>query len=416
MKKAFAVLVLSLLLLFSFQTRGFAALTLVHEFNGNDGSSPNGDLVFLNGMVYGMTVKGGPGDLGVIFGMKANGAGYQILHEFAGGVDDGASPFFSLATDGAALYGATRGGGDSDAGVLFRINPDGTGFQLLHEFAGGDGAVPYGTFLISGSTLYGMTRGGGASGVGVIFKIGTNGSGYALLHEFAGGADDGAAPYGTLVTDGPALYGTADGGGDSNLGVVFKINPDGTGFQLLHEFTGADGSEANGALVIEGSTLYGTTFGGGSGNSGVVFKVNKDGTGYQVLHTFTGGPGDGAVPYAPLTGGFAALYGTTIGGGSSDGGIVFEINRDGTGYQVLHEFAGGANDGEAPFEALTYRGSNLYGTTESGGNSDAGVVFVLSLPVPKVVPALSDWGVVILVTLLMIAGLVVRGRRTEKTV
>ena len=52
-----------------------------------------------------------------------------------------------------------------------------------------------------------MTYSGGSDHEGTIFKIGTDGSGFALLHSFAGGASDGEDPYGSLIQDGSTLYG-----------------------------------------------------------------------------------------------------------------------------------------------------------------------------------------------------------------
>jgi uncharacterized repeat protein (TIGR03803 family) len=37
---------------------------------------------------------------------------------------------------------------------------------------------------------------------------------------------------------------------------------------------------------LSGNTFYGTTIVGGSGHGGTVFKVNADGTGFKVLHNF----------------------------------------------------------------------------------------------------------------------------------
>jgi len=67
----------------------------------------------------------------------------------------------------------TPGGGDSDYGVIFSIGTDGSAFTLLHEFAGGpdDGLLPRGSLTLSGSTLYGMTWRGGDSNNGVIFSM-----------------------------------------------------------------------------------------------------------------------------------------------------------------------------------------------------------------------------------------------------
>jgi uncharacterized repeat protein (TIGR03803 family) len=170
-----------------------------------------------------------------------------------------------LVVSGNAIYGMTAGGGVADDGVIFRMNTDGTGFALLHTFVAstGDGWAPHGSLVLSGSTLYGMTSQGGG-GAGSIFQINTDGTGYSRLHAFAGGTADGSKPLGDLLIAGNTLYGPTSLGGTFNLGTIFEINTDGSGYGLLHSFAGAP-NDGNGPsnLIISGSTLYGMTGAGG---------------------------------------------------------------------------------------------------------------------------------------------------------
>ncbi len=80
------------------------------------------------------------------------------------------------------------------------------------------------------------------------------------------------------------------------------------------------GDSASGG-VIEGSDLklYGTTVeGGANGNYGVVYSLQRDGSGYSVLHHFLGAPSDGAQSVAALAEGSGGiLYGTTSTGCSN---------------------------------------------------------------------------------------------------
>jgi 6-phosphogluconolactonase len=95
----------------------------------------------------------------------------------------------------------------------------------------------------------------------------------------------------------------------------------------------------------------------------------------SVLYSFTGG-NDGTYPYADLVDVDGTLYGTTYEGGTSGYyGTVFEINPSTGEETVLYSFAGG-NDGANPYAGLVM-GSNgiLYGTTLYGGTSGAGTVF-----------------------------------------
>jgi len=258
-------------------------------------------------------------------------AQFKILHSFAGGAGDGAYPYGgSLIQSGPTLYGMTTYGGSSNLGTIFKIGLDGTGFSLLHSFASGgsDGYLPEGSLIQDGSTLYGMTAYDGSSDGGTVFKVGIDGTGYSLLHTFTGGASEGRVPYGSLIQSGSTLYGMTAGGGSGDIGTIFKIGTDGTGFSLLHSFTGGDGGSPNGSLIQSGSTLYGMTrIRGSFYDSGTVFQIRTDGTGFNLLHTFTGfSNGDGAAPYGSLLKIGPTLYGMTSSGGSGIGvGIIFSL-------------------------------------------------------------------------------------------
>src|SRR6185503_18357923 len=172
------------------------------------------------------------------------------------------------------------------------------------------------------------------------------------------------------------LYGTTPSGGSSNVGTVFKVNTDGSGYAVLKNFAGGgDGANPYAGLTLSGSTLFGTTFGGGSFGFGygTVFQINTDGSGYTVLNSFEGASDDGASPQGDLTLSGSTLHGTTTYGGSSDNGTVFQVNTDGSGYAVLKNFTSG--DGAVPRAGVALSGSTLYGTTQTGGSSGFGTVF-----------------------------------------
>ncbi len=255
-------------------------------------------------------------------------------------------------------------------------------YGLLHNFAGWpkDGINPEGSLTLDGSTLYGMTYRGGSSNWGTIFRINTHGSGYTILHSFSSVANDGGFPRGSLTLDDTKLYGMTSAGGSSGSGVVFQINIDGNGYTILHSFGsgGNDGSFPSGSLTLDGTNLYGMTSAGGSSGGGVAFQINIDGSGYTNLHSFGSGGNDGSLPSGSLTLDGTNLYGMTQLGGSSGGGVAFQINIDGSGYTILHSFAGWPNDGSLPSGSLTLDGANLYGTTVLGGTDDDGTVFKLA--------------------------------------
>lgn len=202
--------------------------------------------------------------------------------------------------------------------------------------------------------LYGVTACGGTNNYGQgggVFRLKKDGSDYAVLHTFNSGAGDqsfqnvqrsgqlagdGFSALGTLVQGGDGtLYGTTEFGGAQKGGVVYKLNPDGTGYRILHSFGSRGPDEGtrpkSGVVIGRDGALYGTTFAGGkfgkesgSVGHGTIFRLNSDGTGYVVLHHFDGT--NGSWPIAGLTlGSDGSFYGTTAYGGRLKQGAVFKL-------------------------------------------------------------------------------------------
>jgi uncharacterized repeat protein (TIGR03803 family) len=66
-------------------------------------------------------------------------------------------------------------------------------------------------------------------------------------------------------------------GGSTGYGTLFKVNTDGTGFEVLYNFNGTSDDEGPmGGLTMSGNTLYGTT--DISEYSASVFSLTADGS------------------------------------------------------------------------------------------------------------------------------------------
>ncbi len=130
-------------------------------------------------------------------------------------------------SDGA-LYGTTYYGGSNNVGTVFKLNKDASSYRvLLHFGAAGDGLNPYaGVVEGSDGALYGTTQYGGSDTVGTLFQLIKDGSGYRILHSFSNSGGDGQRPQGGLTkSSAGAFYGTTSGGGDFDLGTVFRLLP-----------------------------------------------------------------------------------------------------------------------------------------------------------------------------------------------
>ncbi|MBI3501251.1 MAG: T9SS type A sorting domain-containing protein [Bacteroidetes bacterium] len=349
-----------------------AQYTKLLDFAGaTNGQSPYGALYSDGTFLYGMTSAGGTTGDGVIFKIQPDGTGYSKLLDFNATTEN--TPYGSLISDGTFLYGMIAFGGTFGYGVIFKIKPDGTGYAILHNFgSGSDGSSPHGSLIYDGTYLYGMTNAGGGNNYGTVFKIKPNGIGYADLLDF--NATNGQAPFGSLVSDGTFLYGMTAKGGANNLGVLFKIMPNGTGYADLIDFNGAFyGSYPTGDLMYDGTYLYGMAQNGGANGYGTIFKIMPNGTGYTKLLDFSN-IANGSNPNGSLiTDGFY-LYGMTYQGGTYGAGVLFKVYFNGSGYTKLMDFDGASN-GNNPYGSVIFGGGILYGMTSSGGINSDGTVF-----------------------------------------
>ncbi len=374
-----------------------AAPGLLHSFVGS--GFPQGSLIQSGNIFYGMSTGGGINSKGAIFSLDMSAPSapvYTVIHSFdLTPYTNGAFPTASLVLSGSTLYGMAGTGGSSSKGVLFSVGTDGTGYTVLHNFAGGvsDGQGPAGSLIISGTTLYGMTGTGGAApgtGYGVVFSCAISGGSctITLLHAFTGTSVDGSEPYGDLLLSDGILYGMTKGSGLARPGTIFSLPVGGGSLTLLHAFTGgvSDGMNPGASLTLSGSTLYGTTtFGGGTGctsskGCGTVFSIGKDGTGYSILHSFSGT--DGGEPGSTLALSGSSLIGMTSKGGNLTGacassgcGTIFSIGLDGTGFTNQFAFTGSATDGNSPSGSPIVSDGWIYGMTTAGGATDKGVIF-----------------------------------------
>ena len=371
---------------------GSWTLSQLHSF-GNPALSANqpssGLILASDGKLYGTASGGGANNAGVVFRSNKDGSGFQIICDFAPPGADGLGarrPVAGVleASDGK-FYGTTFAGGTHSGGTVYCLERDGSGFQVIHDFersSEDNGADPYGE-LIEGrdGLLYGTTRSGGSLDNGTIFRMAKDGSAYQVLHEFDFNSGAGAFPEAPLLrgSDG-VLYGaTSDHRSDIDSpgnGKIFKINPDGSGYAVIHDFDlkAGDGNYPGFGLT-EGrdGALYGTTFSGGASNGGVVFKLRKNGAGYHVLWSLP----YSSLPFGPLRVGSASLlYGITYAGGPGNGATIYSINENGTSPRVLDTFGRTSRDVQRPVGALAQDAAgNLYGGSMAGGIGGGGTIF-----------------------------------------
>jgi uncharacterized repeat protein (TIGR03803 family) len=359
-------------------TAGDRAFSIVHHFSstGGDPSLPWSIVESRDGQFYGATNRKDFTD--DFFSVARDGSEARLRYQFAGPTRNekpvGAELFEGV--DGR-FYAATYMGGRAGRGSVTRINPDGSGLDILYSLSPeteADLARPQGGIIqASDGFLYGTAGEGGRLNRGAVFRMASDGTGLTVLHSFA--------PLGNDLSNHPVmqLLEGSDGGlhGVTEFG-CYRLNKDGSGF-VFNEFprVGVAASLPRGPLVeMSDGMLYGTTTHGGPNQIGTIFRVNLDGSGLVVLRDFTSASG---APYRP-TGSLAEgidgkIYGVSAYGGTrSDRGALFSMNRDGTEFIRLHSF-GAAGDGVLPVTLARSADGLFYGATQYGGAYDFGTFF-----------------------------------------
>lgn len=393
-------------------------LTLIADMNllPPNGVFPSGKPLVSGSTLYGIaggeyTINGSVSyqyTPASIYKMNTDGSGFAKIYDFSQDFSSLSSLPLSvgnsltLAND--KLYGMTYNGGANGTGCIFSLNTDGTMFTHMHDFSLDEAGEPYGSLLQLGNYLYGMTSVGGTMGAGTIFRIGLDGTGFQVIHKFD--LTDGGYPHGSLISDGNMLYGTTSVGGNKNAGTIFKINPDGSNMTILYNFENTTESGAFATPTLQGSTLYGTTSVTVMDYSwpdpdadpipimvsaGCIYKINTDGSGFSHVYDFDNVTGANALGGVVVAG--SNIYGITAKGGNTNNGVLYKYSLKTNTYSKLVDFTGdnGAiNITQFPTYAtfnseLTLQNNTLYAGTKYGGKYDLGVLFSYKLPTYHVI-------------------------------
>jgi uncharacterized repeat protein (TIGR03803 family) len=218
--------------------------------------------------------------------------------------------------------------------------------------------------------LYGVTENG------AVFRLNSDGTDLLLIHSITNSSDDPVSPAGVMEASDGRLYGTSLRGGANNQGMVFRLNKDGSEFQVLYSFVGPIGTLLAPNPIREASDgyLYGTTYRGGGNNRGSIYRISMAGA-FEFLHAFAVGGGGPIGQLAEGPNGW--LYGVTQDSGNFDGGHLFRFKLGpASPIYILHHFGEG-NLGRNPAAApVIGAAGEIYGTTPYGGFGEGfGTIF-----------------------------------------
>ncbi|MFY9719876.1 MAG: choice-of-anchor tandem repeat GloVer-containing protein, partial [Candidatus Cybelea sp.] len=151
---------------------------VLHNFGPEpDGANPVASLIDVKGRLYGTTSNGGSNEYyGTVFSISTTGR-EKVLYSF-GLYGDGANPMGNLLDVNGTLYGTTDWGGQKfssylGAGTVFGVSMTGsekTLYAFLGEQYNGNGAAPEAGLVNVKGALYGTTGYGGQNFGGTAFS------------------------------------------------------------------------------------------------------------------------------------------------------------------------------------------------------------------------------------------------------
>ncbi len=316
--------------------------------------------------LWGMTSKGGDEDMGVIFKTDASGNNFSVVENFSIG-RPGSNPGLLVDGNNGILYGMTDKGGQNDQGVIFKYDYVYDEYTVLYNF--GENGETYNPdinslVLSNNNKLYGYSKKNynGSFDYGVLFKLDLSNNHFSEIHNFSM-----ARPVGrlTLASDGN-VYGCQaevyNLNNNPNFGWIIGINTNSDVVFSVHEFDAdAEGLPTEG-VVEHGGVLYGTT----STNKTTFFKYDLSASKYTVLSSmlfdleFKGSP-------VYLDG---KLYGITGNGASDDYGGVYKYDIAADNFSFVYVFS---KEGEVPEgNMILSKDGCLYGTTYNTRHNENG--------------------------------------------
>ncbi|HNQ13809.1 MAG TPA: hypothetical protein PKM16_11435, partial [Bacteroidia bacterium] len=226
--------------------------------------------------------------------------------------------------------------------------------------------------------LWGVASAGGAFNKGSIFKVNGDGTNFSVVHSFD--SINGSVPRSSLcLANNGNLYGMCQFGGAHNAGILYVFNPSNSTFSKILDFDNLNGGYPWGTMIkAANGMLYGSTYGGGTGGGGIIFRLNPNTHVYSILYGLNQLSDGGSITDKLLEASNGKLYGMAAYGGANGEGTIFSFDPSNNTFTKLHDF-NGINGGTPYGSLLEATDGFLYGMTYDGGSNNKGVFFKLQL-------------------------------------
>jgi uncharacterized repeat protein (TIGR03803 family) len=311
--------------------------------------------------LWGMTENGGLNDLGTIFRVNRDGTGYEVVFSFDSLSGSGPKGGLCLAPNGR-LYGLTNSDGANEVGTLFSISVTALDFEKIMDLSFGMAAYPWGSIILgSDGMLYG-------TGIGDMFRLNPATNEVTTIAQY--GVNEGL-----IQGSNGLLYGADAFGGINGDGLIFSVDPVSSQGLDLHSFTEIDGKRPYGRLCqADNGKLYGMTYDGGANSNGVLYEFDPGNGQFEKLLDFDGANGNSPWSCLIRIGPDELLGSTTLGGAFGQGALFSLVPSTGT-YTLKHSFSSFV-DGSLLFGGIIQASDGMvYGMTTSGGSSGAGSIY-----------------------------------------
>ena len=218
--------------------------------------------------------------------------------------------------------------------------------------------------------LWGTTVSGGTNNLGGIYRINGDGTGYKNVYSF--NETGGNFVIGSLCeAPNGKLYGIAGKGGVDDAGTIFSFDPKTSVFKKIIDFgailiiTGGRGNSSS--FILSEGKLWGSTF-------NRIFMVDPSTDAFKIVCDFSSDllvdQSIGGIYWGgePIDGKNGKLYIVSSLLGPGGGGVLYSFDKDTYQIDVLHEFLFEDTSGWMPSGSLCLDSKgNIYGTTIAVG-------------------------------------------------
>ncbi len=322
-------------------------LKVLHTFlPGANNNYPNGNLPGLltegpDGKIYGETLYGGIDGCdgycgyGTLYRVNRDGSNFQIVHKYCSETNcaDGAyGGALVVGTDGN-VYGTTYYGGANNAGALFKVTPSTRAYEVVYDFdVSTAGENPSGLVAAADGTFYGLAF---SSTLGETLFHYTEATGDLQAFPMNFPLVNGLPSSGSLLTLGPSgnFYGVYVIYGMSGAG-IFEVEPDGTNLQLFPFYTTLDGAgDPQSMILASDGNFWLDNYNGSNGEGyGDIDTISPtDGSLIQTLAPFSATATVGAYPAELFQAADGTFWGSTYQYGDAPknyfgDGTIFSLN------------------------------------------------------------------------------------------